>query len=103
MAKNIFKEFNERTKKNEIHHTSDTTDEQLIQLTKSMTSVCFMCRPPCSKCDLCGEPLYCPPAAAHKELVARGYERAIICEGAGHKTVYRKPDLIPTDFAAMVW
>jgi len=103
MAKNIFKTFNERTKKNEIHYTKTTTDDQLIHATKFINTICMLGRPPCSKCDLCGEPLYCPPAAAHKELVARGYERAVICEGIGNKTIYRKPDMMPTDFAAMVW
>jgi len=82
MAKkqDYFSEYVQRTKKNELNFEKVETDK-LIELTRSMTGVCFLGRPECSRCPLRGEPLYCPPTAAKEVLKARGYERIEVSEG----------------------
>lgn len=82
MAKktDYFSEYVQRTKKNELHFDNLETDK-LIELTRSMTAVCFLGRPECSRCPLSGDAAYCPPASAKQILKARGYERIEIPEG----------------------
>ena len=91
MAKkhDYFKEYVQRTKKNELHFEKVETDK-LIELTRSMTSVCFLGRPECNRCPLSGEPLYCPPAAAKQVLMARGYERIEVTEGLTTRIEYSR-------------
>lgn len=99
MAKDWMSKYMKRNKANEIHYTRNVSDETLISLTKSMTSVCFMARPACKQCDFCGDALYCPPAAADKELLTRGYEKVEIQYGIRFRSEYKKPSIAIHEFA----
>jgi len=103
MAKkqNYFNKYIQRTKNNELHFGNVTT-EKLIELTRSMTAVCFLGRPACSHCSFLDEPLYCPPEAAKQVLKIRGYERVEVLEGLKTRIEYNQNTLMPIELAVTI-
>jgi hypothetical protein len=95
------KKYVKKIKSNECHFEKLST-EKLIELTKSMTSICFLGRPECRRCPLKHDDLYCPPSAAHKVLTERGYEKVTFFEGISIKNEYRMNTLMPMEITAVI-
>ena len=96
-----FEKYVKKIRSNECHFEKLSTEE-LIRLTESMTTVCFLGRPDCRRCPLHGDDLYCPPEAALTVLIERGYERVRIFEGITSRVVYLTNTLMPMEITPVI-